>query len=313
MAWAVAVVVGFGTSIAASSRAITYASALADAARLPPFVVGVTLLAVGTDLPEMANSIAASASGHGDINVGDSVGSAATQATLVVGLLPFLGGSLFTPGRRQFATGLFASLALLVVAFLTADGFLSRWDATLLLGAWLLGTWTAYRLLGRSPADNLEEHAATGEVASMGRRQLVGRTLLALGVVAAGATLAVIGTIEISEQLGAPEFLLSFFGLSLGTSLPELVVGLTAARRGESALAIGDILGASFADATLSVGIGPLLFPVAVTASDAVPAALAAAVAVAAVTAMLLRIERHRRWSGAVALALYPLFYVLLL
>jgi cation:H+ antiporter len=131
--------------------------------------------------------------------------------------------------------------------------------------------------------------------------------------VGAGATLAVVGTIEIAGQLGAPEFLISFFALSLGTSLPELIVGLTAARQGESALAVGDILGASFADSTLSVGIGPLLFPVAVTASEAVPAALAAAAAVAVVTVMLIRVERHQRATGAFALAIYALFYVVLL
>jgi len=311
--WSLAVVVGFAMSIAASTRAVTFASALAGVTGLPPFIVGMTLLAVGTDLPEIANSIIASASGHGDINVGDSVGSAATQATLILGLLPFLGGSLATPGRRPFATGLFAAISLVLVAVLVADGFLSRANGALLVGVWLVGSWASYRLLGRSPADDLEDLAPEDGVGAMGRRRLVTLTLVSLLVVGAGATLAVVGTIEIAEQLGAPEFLISFFALSLGTSLPELVVGLTAARQGESALAVGDILGASFADATLSVGIGPLLFPVAVTASAAVPAALAAAVAVAAVTVMLIRSDRHEHWTGAFALALYLLFYVVLI
>ena len=282
--------------------------------RLPPFIVGMTLLAVGTDLPEIANSVVASASGHGDINVGDSVGSAATQATLVLGLLPFLGGSLATPGRRPFATGLFAAISLVLVAVLVADGFLSRANGALLVGVWLVGSWASYRAArpvprgrpgGPRPRGWRRRHGSAG--------RLVTLTLVSLLVVGAGATLAVVGTIEIAEQLGAPEFLISFFALSLGTSLPELVVGLTAARQGESALAVGDILGASFADATLSVGIGPLLFPVAVTASAAVPAALAAAVAVAAVTVMLIRSDRHEHWTGAFALALYLLFYVVLI
>ncbi|MEL7210815.1 MAG: hypothetical protein AAGK32_21685, partial [Actinomycetota bacterium] len=183
----------------------------------------------------------------------------------------------------------------------------------LLIGVWLAGSWASYRLLGRSPLDELEARADRDGSGTRSRRRLVALTLVSLLVVAAGATLAVVGTIEIAERLGAPEFLISFFALSLGTSLPELVVALTAARQGESALAAGDILGASFADATLSVGIGPLLFPVAVTASEAVPAAAAAAVAVAAVTLMLIRAERHERWTGAFALVLYGLFYAVLL
>lgn len=311
--WSVAVLVGFGVSVAASTRTVTYASALAQVTRLPPFIVGMTLLAVGTDLPEIANSIVASASGHGDINVGDSVGSAATQATLVLGLLPFLGGSLATPGRRPFATGVFAAVMLIVVAVLVADDFLSRADGALLVSVWLVGSWASYRLLGRSPADDLEDTVAEDGVAGMGRRRLVGRTIVSLLVVGLGATLAVVGTIRIAEDLGAPEFLIGFFALSLGTSLPELMVALSAARQGQSALAGGDILGATFADATLSVGIGPLLFPVAVTATQVIPAALAAAVAVAAVSVMLIRVERHEHATGAFALGLYALFYVVLL
>jgi cation:H+ antiporter len=313
IAWSVAVLVGFAVSVLASSRTVTYASAFARLARLPPVVVGLTLLAVGTDLPEIANSIVASASGHGDINVGDSIGSAATQATLVLGLLPFLGGALATPGRRPFATGLFTAVMLLVVCILVADDQLGRADGALLVGAWLLGSLAAYRLLGRSPEDDIDDVDLDGDLARIGRRGLMARTLVSLLFVGAGATLAVVGTIEISRELGVSEFLISFFALSIGTSLPELVLGLTAARRGESALAVGDILGSSFADTTLSVGIGPLLFPVAVTSSSVIPAAVAAAVAIAAVTMMLIRVERHEHATGAFALVLYALFYVVLL
>jgi cation:H+ antiporter len=310
--WSLAVVVGFALSVAASSRTVAYASGLAEVTRLPPFLVGMTLIAVGTDMPEIANSLVASASGHGDINVGDSVGSAATQATLVLGLLPFLGGPLATPGRRPFATGLLAAIALVLVAGLVADDFLSRLDGALLVGVWLLGSWLMYRVLGRSPADDIED-LVDPEAVGQGVAALVTKTVLSLIVVGAGATLAVIGAVEIAHSLGVPEFVIAFFALSVGTSLPELVVALTAARRGESALAVGDLLGASFADATLSVGIGPLVFPVAVTAAKAVPAALAAAAAVFLMTLLLVRVERHEHGTGAIALGLYALFYVLLL
>jgi hypothetical protein len=89
-----AIVGGFAVTVVASRRAVSDAAVLAAGTRLPPFLVGITLLAIGTDLPEIANSIVASVTGHGDINVGDSVGSAATQMTLVLGLLPILGGGI---------------------------------------------------------------------------------------------------------------------------------------------------------------------------------------------------------------------------
>lgn len=311
--WVVAVVVGFGLSAVASSRTVTHASALAHAAGVPPFLIGITVLAVGTDLPEIANSIVASASGHGDLNVGDSVGSAATQATLVLGLLPFLAGAFATPGRRPFATGLFAVLALSLTVVLVADDFLSRTDGALLVGIWMVGSWATYRLLGRTPEDEVDPADLDTRTEDTTGWALLGRTLVGLITVGLGASLAVFGAIEIAEELGVSEFLIAFFALSIGTSLPELMVALTAVRQGEPALAVGDIVGSSFADTTLSVGVGPLLFPVAVTSSEVVPAVIAAAVAIGAITIMLIRVDRHTRATGAFALGIYALFYLVLL
>lgn len=65
---------------------------LDSSSRIPPFVIGITLASIGTDLPEIANSIVASVTGHGDLNVGDAIGSATVQATLVHGLLPMIAG-----------------------------------------------------------------------------------------------------------------------------------------------------------------------------------------------------------------------------
>ena len=89
-----AVVIGFPIAVLASRRVVRHASALAAGSRIPSFVIGVSLLAIGTDLPEIANSIIASLADQGDVNVGDSLGSTATQMTLVLGLLPFLGGAI---------------------------------------------------------------------------------------------------------------------------------------------------------------------------------------------------------------------------
>src|ERR671915_1367792 len=79
---------GLAVALVASDRAVAYTRALAAALGAPTFIVGVVLVAIGTDLPEIANSIAAHVEGEGDVNVGDSVGSTLTQYTLVLGLFP---------------------------------------------------------------------------------------------------------------------------------------------------------------------------------------------------------------------------------
>ncbi len=104
------------------------------------------------------------------------------------------------------------------------------------------------------------------------RRSLVLRTLGSLVMVGVSATVALWGIVNIAEELSAPEFLVGFFLASVGTSLPELVFDVTALRRGETAMAVGDLMGACFIDATLSVAIGPLFFPTALTLSEVRPA-----------------------------------------
>ncbi len=297
-----AIAVGFGIAIFASRRAVADAAALAAGTRIPPFIVGITLLAIGTDLPEIANSIVSSISGHGDINVGDSVGSAVTQATLVVGLLPIVGGA-FVAGRRRVARIGGATVgALLLGAYLMSDGFLSRGDALLLIGTWLAGSALVWRDLPPEAQPSMQVEA--------GRKLAKASTVLvALAVVAAGAMAAVWGLTKVAEALDVSEYLVAFVLASLGTSLPELVVNLTAIRAGQRDLAVGGALGASFVDSTLSIAAGPLIAPVAVTAGLVVRGSIAAALTIGLVVVLLSVRHRHDRVSGFALVALYFAFY----
>lgn len=301
-----AIAAGFGIAILASQRAVVDAAALAAGTRIPPFIVGITLLAIGTDLPEIANSIVSSISGHGDINVGDSVGSAVTQATLVVGLLPIVGGA-FVAGRRRVARIGGATVgALLLGAFLMSDGFLGRGDAILLIGSWLAGNVLVWR-------DLPPEAQPSIQVVVGGRLRKAFEVLVALAVVAVGATAAVWGLATVAEALDVSEYLVAFVLASLGTSLPELVVLLTAIRQGQRDLALGGALGASFIDSTLSIAAGPLIAPVAVTAGLVVKGSIAAAATIALVVVLLSVRRRHDRVSGFILVALYFAFYAVVI
>lgn len=301
-----AVVAGFVLSVVASKRAVSDTTELAAGTSLPPFVVGFTLLAVGTDLPEIANSIVSSVAGRGDLNVGDSVGSAATQATLVLGLLPLVGGALALSKTRVLRIGIATVFALLLGTGLMVDGDVSRFDALILVTAFIIGTAITW---GPPPTGTQLE-------LSLGAPEKIKKTLMVLGslaVVGAATTLAVWGLTSLSEALSVPEYIIAFFLASIGTSLPELVVTTTAMRRRQTELAIGDALGASFIDATLSIGIGPLVAPIAVTTSLVVPGSLAAATAVG-VVALVLGIRGRHNWAtGIPFVLLYLVFYVVLL
>lgn len=296
--WGLVAVVGLTLAALASTRAVDHAARAAAGFGVPAFVVGFTILALGTDLPEMANSIAASVTGHGDVNVGDSIGSAAAQATLVLGLVPLLARPVTIDRRNVGLLGSATVAVLLLGVALMVDGRLARIDGIVLVVAWGVAVWLVDREVRAPSQPELplpERHP--GAHAALATSWLLG--------VAGGATVAVGGLIRVAEALAVPEYVVSFLGLALGTSLPELTVAVTAARRGQSELALGDALGASLADASLSVGIGPVVAPTAVTAALVVPGGLATTAAVTLSTFVLVVRGRHTRTTGVLLVVLY--------
>lgn len=300
-------VAGLAMTVVASRWVVRHASMLAYGLDVPPYFIGITLLALGTDGPEIANSVMASLAGHGDLNVGNGTGSVFAQITLVLGLLPFTGKN-FMVGRpwRTAAVPLLTIAALAISGLLFFDGYFSRLDGAVLVAAWAGGTALAWRYAQPfSEPEMLEPaHSKLGHLLLM---------TLSLVLVAGGAAAAVTGLTEVSAAWGIPEYLISFFGSSVGTSLPEIVVTIQAMRLGQRDLAMGDILGACLLDASLSPGIGPLLAPTPIDAGLAVRGVQIAMLAMAAVTALLWGRGRHDRRSAAVLLAIYLAGYFILI
>lgn len=303
----VLLLVGLGAALLASELAVAYTRALAVGLGAPPFVIGVVLVAVGTDLPEIANSITSHLQGEGDVNVGDSVGSTLTQYTFVLGLFPLVAGALVISRLQVGLVTVLTMGGLGLTTLFVLDGHLNRAEGLALIAAWAAATIVMTKLLSNGAADDPPAVRYEGRLA----QALV--ALGALGLVAAGATLAVHSLVRLAESLGVPEFLLAFFGASVGTSLPEIMVDVTALRRGAPGIALGDALGSSLVDSTLSIGAGPAIAPADVTARLAVVGSLYTLAAVAAVGAMLALRRRHDRVSAAVLMGLYALSYVILL
>lgn len=308
MLWILAGVASAVLMMGASRFALRHAVAVAEKLQVPPFLVGITLVALGTDTPEIVNSVVSSYLGHGDINAGDSIGSVFTQGSLVLGLFPFVAGSTPRIERREvlLVSGLTVA-ALALGGSLMSDGMISRVDAGLLVLTWVAATGVAWRY--RTPITERSTH----EAARPGVALHVVLALLALATVGAAATVLVHAVASISASLGVPEYILSFFGASIGTSLPELAVEFTALRRRQQAIAMGDVVGSCLVDASLSIGVGPLLFPTLVTAGLAIRGAGLAAIAMLLAGTLLGVRSKHDRVTGAVLLIVYLGAYLLFL
>ena len=293
-----------------SDKAVEHSVHFASAMGISPLMIGLVLVSIGTDLPEIANSIVSCASGHGDINIGDSIGSVLTQITLVLGLISFLGGSFKVKRREVLVIGIVEVLALAMSVSMVITGF-TREKAFL-----LILTWPLYLFVIKKTAEKdlvKKKHVRT----ETKRHYLFHLVIAALGFggVGIGALAVVESVITLSSQLGIPEFLISFFVVAIGTSLPELVVDLTAIRKRQYELAIGDIIGSCIVDATISISIGQLLFPTRVFYGSPVRAISLALYAIFASAVVILTLalrEKVDRKIGVLFIAVYGLSYVLL-
>ncbi|MBD0329859.1 MAG: sodium:calcium antiporter [Thermoleophilia bacterium] len=298
---------GLGLALVASGYAVTYTRALAAALGAPSFVVGVALVSIGTDLPEIANAVAAHLRGEGDINVGTAVGSALVQYTFIVGLFPLVIAVIAVRRREVLVVAALTMAGLALTSLLVLDGRLIRWEGALLIVAWVV---FLALVVVFSPGLLPEDLPEPSQQRKLVQAAIV---LVALVVVGAGATVAVDSLIVLAELVGIPEFVLGFFGASIGTSAPELIVDLRALAAGAPGIAFGDAFGSSLVDATLTVGIGGVVAPADVTPHLAVTGALYSLVAVGVVGGLLAVRRRHDRVSGAVFVGLYAFAYVVVL
>jgi cation:H+ antiporter len=303
----VGLIAGLILLVFSSDTAVEHSVDIASALGASPLIIGLVLVSIGTDLPEIVNSIMASQMGHGDINVGDSLGSVLAQITLVLGLMPFLVGTFKVKKKEVLVVGACEILSLIIVLSMVEKGYITRVNAVFLILSWLL-----FMLIVRTFTKN-KNIKQENRTPSSDRRYFYHFRRAALGFagVAVGAYFVIQSVIALSEIFHISEYIVSFFVVAIGTSLPELFVNVTAARKNEYELTIGNTIGSCIFDACFSIGIGPLIFPISVSGNLAVTTGVYALFGSIMVILMLAFKEKVDRKTGVFFIALYLFSYIM--
>jgi len=225
------------------------------------FVIGATLIALGTSLPEMAVSMSASIKGSADIAVANVIGSTIFNISLVLGVV-FLIAKNVNPSRDLFAKdsawSLFPILAFILMGI---DGKINFVDGILFL---ILMAGYLMFLISSESIEELDEELVK-EKFEWGKTA----GLLALGFifVVAGADFAIDSASNIARDFGISEWVIGLFLIAFGTSLPELTISIKAALNNNTDLAIGNIIGSNVANFTMVLGVSSLINPLNVDLS----------------------------------------------
>lgn len=222
--------------------------------KISPFVIGATLVALGTSLPEMAVSMSASLKGSGDIAVANVIGSTIFNIALVLGAV-FIISKKIAPDRDLFAQdSAWALFPILVFILMGIDGKLNIIDGILfliLMGAYLLF------LIKSNQVEEIDEEELEKEKFNWIKAipLLLAGFILTIG----GADFAIQSAGNIARDFGISEWIIGLFLVAFGTSLPELTISIKAALNNNADLAIGNIIGSNVANFTMVLGVSSIV------------------------------------------------------
>jgi cation:H+ antiporter len=241
-------------------------SALALRAGISPLVAGLTVVAFGTSSPELVVSINATLSDHGNIAIGNVIGSNLFNICIILGI-----SALISPLKIKMQL-LKIDIPVLIITtigfmLLFADRQISRWEGGILVTGIVL--YTVFNII-------LARREKSAEVKALFEQSIadqkmkwywsVGLVLLGIGVLVAGSELLVKGAVSVARSLGVGETIIGLTIIAAGTSLPELASSIVATMKKEYDIAIGNIIGSSIFNILAIVGISSVIRPLSAIA-----------------------------------------------
>ncbi|MBR4955589.1 MAG: calcium/sodium antiporter [Clostridia bacterium] len=305
---AVIFVVGLVLTIKGGDWFVDSASWFAEITGIPKFVVGATVVSFATTLPELLVSVRAAMNGSAQLAIGNAVGSVTANTTLIMGVsLVAMAGVI---SRKEFSLkGGLLLAAIVGLTVLSVGNYLPVWSAYVL--------WAIFIVFMVSNLIEGKKSAGAEKSDDFDKKEIPLKALffvLGTAAIVFGAEFLVSSGKTIASGIGISETIIGFTVIALGTSLPELVTTLTAIRKKESSLSVGNIIGANIIDTTLILPLCAVINgqPLPVDKVNLVfdfPVCIAAC-AVAVVPTIIQ--GRFKKWQGYALLAIYAVYMIML-
>ncbi|WP_336336517.1 sodium:calcium antiporter [Haloarcula brevis] len=256
---------GLGLLLVGADRTVRSAAELALYYGVSTFFVGVTVVSIGTSVPEMTTSVYAATYGAGDLLVGNIVGSETAQITLAIGIVALI--SPITAERRNVLVYGGAMVLAMVIMILTLEDGITRSEGLLMMLAYLMFIHDLYSTEG---GEEITEEVIEDEEPPARALPWIA---LGIGLVVVGGHLLVTNGVAIATAAGIPEYLVGVL-TGLGTTAPEIAVAGIAAHEGREGISVGSLLGSNITDPVFSLGVGALVADVTLADPDAVAASV---------------------------------------
>lgn len=264
---------GFVLLVKGADYFVDGAAGIAKKLGIPSIIIGLTVVAFGTSAPELAVSISAAVHGSNDIAVGNVVGSNLFNLLVVLGFSAIMKPIVVDKGvlKRDYPLSL---VAVILLGVLCLDGVtrtnneyidISRWEGLILLAFFAYFMYLTIRegLKARKEQGSIEEKEE--EIMPIWKSLLF--SVLGLAGIIIGGELTVGGAKSLATELGMSQALIGLTIVAIGTSLPELVTSVVAAKKGESDIALGNVVGSNIFNIFLILGLSSAILPMQIDVS----------------------------------------------
>lgn len=298
--------IGFAMLVKGADWFVGGAVCIADRFHIPPIIIGLTIVAMGTSAPEAAVSITSAFQGAADITVGNIVGSNIMNILVILGLSAAIVPLTVTKSTIKVDLPFLTVISVLLLV-LGLNGTISFIDGIILILCF--AGYIGY-LISRTIkySAQVEEE----EITTMSMSKAIPLLIIGMGLIVMGSKFAVNAATEIARILGMSERTIGLTIVALGTSLPELFTSVAAAIKGNADIAVGNIVGSNLFNILFVIGISALIIPVPFASAFIIDAIIAVVI-----TLFIFAVAKFKqsipRWSGFVMLAAYAgyLFYLL--
>ena len=281
--------------------------ALAARFKVSEFVVGLTIVAVGTSMPELVVSALSALSGSGEMAIGNVVGSNIFNVYAILGLCAVVAPVLLTRSNMRSDIPLCILASVLLWGVTAYDNVITRWEGALLLFFYILMLFYSIRQSRKEGADvsaDGEEDAQSAK--SMPAWRIPVWILGGLGMLIYGGQLCVDSATEIARNLGVSEATIAITLVAGGTSLPELAASLVSLIKGRGGLALGNVLGSNIANILLILGVSSLITPLSMGNITMIDIAVAVSAPVLVLlSGLFIGDKRITRLEGAIFLLIF--------
>ena len=300
---------GFVLLVKGADWFVDGASKVAEKFGIPQLVIGLTIVAIGTSLPEAAVSVSAALKGSAEITIGNIVGSNILNVLLILGITSVITPIAVQKSTVRYELPFMIAVSALLLGIGYTDKLVVRADGLILWG--LLICYMAYLLHMAKKGEDMPEETSN-EDKPMPIWKMILLIVVGAGMIVLGSDVAVDAATALARIFGMSERLIGLTIVAFGTSLPELVTSATAAVKGKADIAVGNIVGSNIFNILFVVGTSALITPVAYAANFFVDSIVCIGAAVL-LWVLVVKNKRLGRLGGVCMLVCYAAYFIYLM